>query len=688
MTIGRVLADPPRVVSLDQRELSAGEVGAKAANLARARAAGLPVVSGFVIPPAVAAKLAATPSGDRTPEVETVRTAWGTLSRGGSAAVVVRSSSVAEDTASSSHAGVFDSVVDVRGWDDFLDAVRTVAVSASRAANVVASAPLAVLVQRHLDPVRSGVLFTIDPVSGRSDQMVVAVVDGGPQQLVSGAESGTRVVLKRRTRAVGRARGPLPRRQCMALVRLGLRAEALFGGPQDIEWALGDDGRPVLLQSRPITAHGAAVEQGPVYGPGPVAETFPDPLHPLEQDLWLTPLREAIRVVLQLTGAATRRTLERSALVITIDGRAAVDLDLLEGARERRRGLGLLDPRPPARRLRVAWQVGRLRRGLPDLISDLLADLDAELATVPALNELTDEELLRLLERGRAALQAAQGYELLAGVLTDDAQTSGAALALRALAEGRAAGLTDAEIVAARPAVLSLTAPAITRSVVLPASRTDPACGAAHGVPGSADPTSLGQREALRLRIRWLQEVTGLAAWTLGARLVLEGVIVQPADVVAFDLARLTQAVRERVPVEPATRFLIARSTPLPNRFRLAGDGSVVAVEDGRARDGSAAGGGRGVGIVEHGEAPSAGAVLVVDTLDPRLASVLADLGGLVAATGSPLSHLAILAREHGVPTVVGVTDATRRFPPGTELLVDGTSGEVRVLHPAVEAGS
>ena len=89
------------------------------------------------------------------------------------------------------------------------------------------------------------------------------------------------------------------------------------------------------------------------------------------------------------------------------------------------------------------------------------------------------------------------------------------------------------------------------------------------------------------------------------------------------------------------------------------------------------------MGIVAQGLHPPPGSVLVVDTLDPRLAPVIGGLAGLVATTGSPLSHLAILAREHGVPTVVGVDDATRRFPPGTELLVDGTSGELTILSSA-----
>ena len=64
-------------------------------------------------------------------------------------------------------------------------------------------------------------------------------------------------------------------------------------------------------------------------------------------------------------------------------------------------------------------------------------------------------------------------------------------------------------------------------------------------------------------------------------------------------------------------------------------------------------------------------------TLDPALAPLLPSLTGLVAQTGSPLSHLAVLAREYRVPAAVGVADALERFPPGTRLGVDGATGQV-----------
>jgi pyruvate,water dikinase len=51
---------------------------------------------------------------------------------------------------------------------------------------------------------------------------------------------------------------------------------------------------------------------------------------------------------------------------------------------------------------------------------------------------------------------------------------------------------------------------------------------------------------------------------------------------------------------------------------------------------------------------------------------------GLVAERGSPLSHTAIIGRELGIPTVVGVPQATTRLPEGAEVTLDGDRGEVR----------
>jgi hypothetical protein len=114
------------------------------------------------------------------------------------------------------------------------------------------------------------------------------------------------------------------------LVRLARAAARVFDGPQDIEWAIDRDGQLVLLQARPITTLGdEARPEGPILGPGPVAETFPAPLSPLEEELWIPPLREGLRRALALSGAVSARRLRSSRVVVTVDGHPAADLDLL-----------------------------------------------------------------------------------------------------------------------------------------------------------------------------------------------------------------------------------------------------------------------------------------------------------------------------------------------------------------------
>ncbi|MGQ0431308.1 MAG: PEP/pyruvate-binding domain-containing protein [Microthrixaceae bacterium] len=663
----------PSIIPLDAPEARRVDLGSKAANLAAARGAGLPVVDGFVVAAGLAQHVAQSPrpGDDASERVDAVRLAWAALSRNGSDPVVVRSSSASEDTNVSSSAGVFESVTDVRGWDAFLDAVAVVVASAKQGDGE----RLAVLVQRHIDPVWGGVMFGVDPVTGDPGRLVLAVVAGGPQRLVAGAENGQRLVLDRHGHVLeGARRGQmLPRPHRRHLADLARRVERLYGGPQDVEWAITHEGQVLLLQSRPITAVGS-IARGPVLGPGPVAETFPDPLHILEQDLWMPPLREALQTVLPLLGRASSKEVERSPVLVVVDGRPAINLELLEPPC-RRHGLRLLDPRPPLRRVRVAWQVGRLRAGLPVLIDGVLGDLDRDLAAVPQLDRLSDDELVGLLWRTRAALRAAHGYEVLAGALapSDSDAATGAEAALWALASARAAApetaIGDAHIVSVAPEVLALSPPAIGRTARLPTN-----------VPFSGRPSRpLGRREALRLRIRWLHELGALAAHTLGQHLEAAGRLSSAAEVADVALTDLAAAVRHGT--VPAVHAAPPASAPLPARFQLGDDASVIsAPSTTTASDGVGAGGGRATGTATHDDDPAPGSILVVATLDPRLAPVLERLSGLVAETGSPLSHLAILAREHGVATAVGVPDARRRFPAGAQLLVDGTTGAVEVL--------
>ncbi|MCO5169067.1 MAG: PEP-utilizing enzyme [Planctomycetes bacterium] len=73
------------------------------------------------------------------------------------------------------------------------------------------------------------------------------------------------------------------------------------------------------------------------------------------------------------------------------------------------------------------------------------------------------------------------------------------------------------------------------------------------------------------------------------------------------------------------------------------------------------------------------GDVLVVRQTDPGWAAALFLAGGLVVERGGLLSHGAIVAREYGLPTVIGVRDATRRIAEGQVVTVDGSAGRVRL---------
>ena len=191
-------------------------------------------------------------------------------------------------------------------------------------------------------------------------------------------------------------------------------------------------------------------------------------------------------------------------------------------------------------------------------------------------------------------------------------------------------------------------------------------------------------REALRLRARWVQELTVRAAWELGRRLTQRGVLHEAADVGLLEPGRA---------VDPGERGDPTRRSRRPahvHALRL----SPLGLPPGtRRRDRAARAGGHArhrrragrrrprLGPVHVGDGlPPEGAVLVVRHLQPQLASVLPRLAGLVSETGSPLSHLAILAREMNLPVVVGVPDAVSRFADGVDLVVDGSTGEVSTI--------
>ncbi|MED7931593.1 PEP/pyruvate-binding domain-containing protein [Nonomuraea sp. LP-02] len=272
------------------RSADAGTCGGKAGALGALLRAGLPVPDGFVVPfaayRAVVRDLDLGPDRRRAIEALPVQAALidalgHALGELGDPPVAVRSSAAHEDTGLASAAGQHDSFLAVRGAGAVADAVRACWASlfTPRAIDYHRGAAgdlaMAVLVQRHLDAEASGVMFTSagpdDPIRIEASWGLGPSVVGGTvtpdAYRVAGDGTVTRALARKRTRldrrgdrlvtsdvpAGARDQPSIDDATASLLAELGRRIAAVRGGPQDVEWAIAD-GRPWILQARPVTA--------------------------------------------------------------------------------------------------------------------------------------------------------------------------------------------------------------------------------------------------------------------------------------------------------------------------------------------------------------------------------------------------------------------------------------------------
>jgi len=230
--------------------------GNKALRLSQMANAGFPVPPAVVLTERFLTRFQAATATDRTRMAHKI---WRIM---GPTPCAVRSSASQEDGADHSFAGVFESVLDVRG-DQMCSAIETVHASFSderaRSYQINDAGHGNILVQHMIDATFAGVLFTQDPQA--PGMMLLEWVEGCGDDLVSGRKTpGT-------LRAGRYSKSPAPDQDLPpfapeALLELGLAIENLFGTPQDIEWAWMD-GEFWILQSRDVTtmAVGSSTEQ-------------------------------------------------------------------------------------------------------------------------------------------------------------------------------------------------------------------------------------------------------------------------------------------------------------------------------------------------------------------------------------------------------------------------------------------
>jgi pyruvate,water dikinase len=74
------------------------------------------------------------------------------------------------------------------------------------------------------------------------------------------------------------------------------------------------------------------------------------------------------------------------------------------------------------------------------------------------------------------------------------------------------------------------------------------------------------------------------------------------------------------------------------------------------------------------------GDILVTAFTDPSWTPVFVSIKGLVTEVGGMMTHGAVIAREYGLPAVVGVENATRLIRDGQRIRVNGVEGYVEIL--------
>ncbi|MSP59839.1 MAG: hypothetical protein EXR72_05770 [Myxococcales bacterium] len=665
--------------------------GGKAETLARARAAGLRVPDGIIVlpdeeidPPGIAAALA----------------------RLGGERFAVRSSADVEDRPGASAAGVFDSVVGVTK-EEVPAAIEKVRVSVHRQAaraylgsRGIGRARMAVLVQPMVAASALGVLHTAGRSDGRGNGTMRAE-ERDPGEPEWGQVSPRDV-----------AQGDL-------LARGALRLAALCGGEADIEYALTNGG-PVFLQARPLAP--APPFSDETWDPGDDAlwrrdaEHNPDPLSEaqrslvaLARDLPGAPPSCVLHGYLFYSGERTAppaRVIPPNDLPRLFHDEIVPACDAALAPFERA-SAGATDPERlgavlAAWRIVLARYVGEvapsLARARAHLDQLLRANLGEPLLEHGALLAATggptvdrDSALWRI---GRADPMERPGliatYNERFGAWAPawdvavpcDDEFPTRVLAMAALvARGPSPELRSAESAESAASASAAVLDRLDRMARGAFKHLLPVVRAALPIAEADD--------GLFFRA---QRVVRRALLARGDRLYRDGTLDDPALI--FEL-----------PIECILAGEVDRATAEENRAQRRAGALLAPPSEIRARrptwQGGGAGGvlrgsgtcGRGLGRVyvlhDPAAAPAAlprGAVLVTAAILPSLAYLIPGAAALVTDHGGALSHGATLAREYGVPAVLGTGRATTTLSDGEDVIVDADAGRVYRIAPTATA--
>lgn len=714
----------------DVRMADVAEVGGKAANLGELIASGVRVPDGVVL---------TAGAGDLSPDERgsLLRDVGDDLGPGPFA---VRSSGISEDGAEQSFAGMYESLLDVpaaeipAAVERCLESAHTARADEYRAGS---NGHLAVIIQRMVAPTAAGVAMTADPVSGDRSTCVVTAVQGTAERLVSGGALGDEWVVREGVATPRRQpEHAIDRRQAKQVAAESRQIAAARGTPQDIEWAIDGEGKLWIVQARPMTALPPDVSWD---APAPggytrmlrLGEWIGEPVTPLFESWLLTAMENRMH-------ALYRREIGQIAprpYHVVVNGWYFYSTNFISGGafirslpgmlatlvRSPRTLAGIMPPTvrhsfplveriwredvQPRYRASVADAAGRVQT-LPVADLPLLVDQLAELAgeyfmwiTALAgaaykmeinLSGFYRRHLARSLSGSHLpllaglALPAARKREAIASldwwhapIPLEASETAPERSHQRVVETREAAEAAALEVLASSPRRLRAFRRLLADSQ--------------HLVP-------IREEQTEELTIAW--PVMRRAVLRIGTELADRGEIAEADDVFfltrAEALAALAGAPLKTDVDVPGRRALwsqqarlvpprwVGRGSPMLQRLWESFPGMIGARRSEHALAfGVPASPGRATGPVRVIRGPDefnellAGEILVAALTAPAWTPLFTRAAAVVTDVGSAAAHASIIAREYGIPAVVGCGDATSRLPTGMRVTVDGNTGNV-----------
>jgi pyruvate,water dikinase len=717
----------------DPRALEPAQVGVKAATLVFLARAGLPVPRGFVVTADAfdgTGRLTAAASAALTTAAQ----------RSGAESFAVRSSATVEDLPGRSYAGLYETELGVPR-DGLREAVQRVHASGpeAKAPGYGDAGDVAALVQPMLAPRAAGVAFTADPITGARDTALVHAVRGLGDALVSGSSAAEEWRIRGTEAArCGTGDPAISESDARAVAELARRVASLRGAPQDIEWALTDS-TVQLLQARPMTA--LPEEVGWSAPPGSFSRAFRlgewigEPVTPLFESWLLTVMENTMHAAYRdVIGQPAPRPLH-----IVVNGWYYYSLNFLPASAGAiaRMLPGMLvrlarDPRriapifPPLARFGIDRYVREWQDELLPAYLGATARASAEIAGATAERAcVLIDELAVLAGRYFTSVTFVAGYGWKTEIPLAQFYRRHLSSRIGSHPQALLSGLVRPTI-NLRHAVQSLDwsyatqtemadgAPdlaAEARHARLARERTDLERAAraalAPELVGRFDRLLAEAQRAATLREQQVSDLTRpwpvfrAALRIIGDTLVGSRVIRSSDDVHFLDRAELEMAVAgdhtDRSAQVAERRARRARQSRLvaplilgrlPRMLEMALGAADRALRDPLAQTRGAIRGipaspGRATGrarIVRNSdEFPrlGPGEVLVCTVTTPAWTSLFARAAAVVTDVGSPAAHASIIAREYGIPAVVGTGDGTARIADGSMVTVDGGAGVV-----------